>query len=112
MNPGTERAIQLLSESLPSQLRALTKAITTLSETATAKGNLIAAGVKPVVLHLTTDEWTELTSAIASKAIRVKLGDYDNIAKEEGFDLQRWAGDLEALSSKVESQLQFQDVGL
>ena len=71
MNPGTERAIQLLSESLPSQLRALTKAITTLSETTTEKGSLVAyesdnAGVKPVVLHLTQDEWTELTSAISS----------------------------------------------
>lgn len=67
-------------------------------------------GVNAVVLHLTQDEWTELTSAISSKEAMVKRGDYGNLDEEEGFDPQRWASDLKALSSKVESQLKFQDV--
>ena len=122
MTPGTERAIQRLGEWLPSQLKELSQAISSLNETLTKKKDegfenqvkegrsfLIAhSGNKQVTLILTSEEWTELTSAIHSKIASVEKGDYVEVGEED--DAEKWSADLKALSKKVEDQLHAQNV--
>jgi len=62
------------------------------------------------VLHLTSDEWTELVASIDSKAALAERGDYGEEDPEEDFDPKKWSEDLEALSSKVQEQLHSQNV--
>ena len=65
-------------------------------------------GVKPVVLHLTSDEWTELTSAVHSKISSVEQGHYEEVGEED--DSEKWVADLKVLSKRLEEQLHSQNV--
>ena len=117
MNPGTERSIQRLAESLPSQLRELSQAIVSLTEAVKPKDDLVAIdmeteGVKPVVLHLTANEWVELMACVESKIARVSQGEYDDddTLRDDGFDAKKWEEDLRTLVTKLTEQGESQGI--
>jgi len=125
MNPGTERALVALTESwlpqLSKTISALTEAVkelitVTLTKPAQPNEGLVGA------LVLTKEQWIELVEAIASKAVRVRHGHYDDLELAETqeeieslaqhVDPEKWANELSTLHETVIKALADQGITL
>lgn len=107
MDPGTQRALVDLARLLPSRLKELSQAISSLTEVVKPKDDLVAIdmeteGVKPVVLHLTANEWVDLLCAIQSKRAGVDQGQYDKPDGED--DREAWVKRLKVLEESIQQQ--------
>lgn len=58
-----------------------------------------------VTLELTESQWCELANSVASKAARVRRGDYDEDPEDDGDDATRWAEELDETYSIVSEAL-------
>jgi hypothetical protein len=54
-----------------------------------------------VVDVLDDDDWTEVMSALESKALLVERGDYGDANAEENFDPETWARHLRAVYDRL-----------
>ena len=111
MNPGTERALLRLSESLPSQLKELTSAIISLTEATKPKKQTAPVPEteedRVVELCLTGEEWVELLASVQSKQAAVSNGTYED---ESSTDTEEWMEDLRVLAEKLQTQGKSQGV--
>lgn len=58
-------------------------------------------GIKPVVLHLTANEWVEVLAAVETRASRLERGVDQH---DDEVDEEKWAKSLRVLAARLQEQ--------